>query len=94
MIKVDQATVEAEIVKVVEDININLKVGAVINATCCPGNIGFTSQILIDIMPSLEDALGIIIPHNQYIFFDKSTHRQLSIKEAAQKLIKVAKDGK
>lgn len=88
------ASVEAEIIKAVEDLNSNLKIGATVNAACCPGNVGFASQVLLTIMSRLEDSLGIIIPHNVYIFHDKDTHQQLSIKEAANKLIKVAKDGK
>lgn len=94
MVTLDLATVEAEIIKHVEDINVNLKIGATVTSTICPGSSGFTSQILVDMFSTLEDALGITIPHNQYIFFDKDKHKQLSIKEAAQKLIKVATDGK
>jgi hypothetical protein len=97
MITIDHTTVENEIIKVVEDLNVNLKIGAVVNANCCPGKSGFASQILVDIMADLEDALGISIPHNQYIFFDKvapKQFKQLTIKEAAQKLIKVATNEK
>ena len=93
MIKLDQKTVEDEIIKVVEDLKVNLKIWADINSACSPGEI-FTSQVLVDITPSLEDALGITIPLKEYIFFDKAKHRHLTVKEAAEKLIKIAKDGK
>jgi acyl carrier protein len=93
MITIDQAVVEDEIIKIVEDLNTNLKIGATVNKHCAPGRSGFASQILVDMMADLEDALGVTIPSNQYIFFDKTNHRQLTIKEAAQKLIKVATYG-
>lgn len=89
-----QATVEAEIIKAVEDVNKNLKIGATVNTSCCPGDDGFSSHILLHIMSRLQDTLGIIIPNNVYIFHDKDSHKQLSIEDAAIKLIKLAKHGK
>jgi len=94
MIKLEESTVESALIKEIDDLNRNLKIGATINTTCCPGNAGFASQVLLTIMSRLEDSLGIIIPHNVYIFHDKVSHKQLSIKEAANKLIRFAKDGK
>lgn len=91
MITIAQETVEQEIIKAVEEINTNLKIGASVNSDCCPGNIGISSQILITIMSRLEDSLGIQIPTNVYIFHDKSSHNQLSIGDAAKKLIKLSK---
>jgi len=94
MKKLDHKIVEAEIIKAVTDLNVNLKIGAEISTTCCPGNSGFASQVLLDLMVSLELALGVTIPLKEYIFFDKASHKQLTIKAAAEKLIKIAKDGK
>ncbi len=94
MVTLTQQTVEAEIVNAVEDLNKNLKIGATVNATCSPGNVGFASQVLLTIMSTLEINLGVTIPHNVYIFHDKSTNKQLTIKEAAKKLIKLAEYGK
>ena len=93
MKKLDHEIVEAEIMKAVKDVSIILKIGAEINISCNPGNI-FPSHVLLDLTPTLEIALGVTIPLKEYIFFDKSKHKQLSIKEAAEKLIKIAKYGK
>ena len=94
MVELAQDVVENEIIKVVEELNDKLSIGANINAGCSPGGIGIGSQILVTIMSRLEHALGITIPSNTYIFYDKKTHKQLSITEAAKKLIKVATNGK
>jgi len=42
-------------------------------------------------MAKLEDILNISIPENCYIFYEKASNKQLSIKEASLKLIKIAK---
>ncbi len=87
--KLVQAVVEAEIISAVEEINEHLKIGAKIDSGSCPGNIGgMSSQILLTIMSRLEDTLGIEIPPNIYIFHHKD--EQLSIQQAAEKLIKYA----
>ena len=90
MAKLIQAVVEAEIKSAVEEINNNLKIGAKIDSECRPGEIGISSQILLTIMSRLEDSLGVIIPSNVYLFHDKEK-QQLSIQDAAKKLIKFAK---
>lgn len=99
MVTIAQETVEQEIIKAVEELNSNMKLGANIDSACCPGEIkGISSQILVTIMSRLEDSLGVQIPSNVYIFHDKDTHSQLSIEAAAKKLIKLSKkvptDGK
>ncbi len=93
MVNLNKKTVVDTIINVVEDINKLLKIGAEINESCIPGNF-FASQVLVDLTPNLEEALGITIPLKEYIFFDKIKHRQLTIKEATEKLIKIAKNGK
>ena len=94
MATLSQAVVEAEIINAVEELNKNLKIGATVNGGCCPGNSGFASQVLLTIMTTLEVNLEITIPHNVYIFHDKKTHEQLSITQAAKKLIKIIEDEK
>lgn len=93
MVNINYEIVEQEITSVISEISNKLKIEVTIGIDSCPGSIGIKSQILITIMGRLENTLGISIPHNCYIFHDKKTKRQLSIKEAAQKLIKEAKDG-
>lgn len=90
-LKVD--LVENEITKAIEEINSILKIDANINISCCPGNIGISSQILVTLMGRLEGILNVKIPDNCYIFHDRKSQKQLTIKEAAQKLIKEAIDG-
>jgi hypothetical protein len=94
MVTITYSTVETEIIKVLEDLNTNLNIGATITSSLCPGNEGFASQALLTIMSTLEINLNIIIPHNIYIFYDKDKNKQLSIAEATKKLIKEAENGK
>ncbi len=94
MINIDQAIIENEIIKQVEDIKNNFNIQTDVDIDSCPGLIaGITSQILVTVISRLQPALGIIIPNNTYIFHNKEKNKQLTIKEAAQKLIKVAKNG-
>ncbi len=94
MIKINEDIVEAAIVKAVEDLNENLGIGASVSAGLCPGTSGFFSIALLDLYPTIADSLGIVIPVNKYIFQEEKTRRQLTIKEATQKLIQVAKYAK
>ncbi|TMU54814.1 hypothetical protein [Flagellimonas algicola] len=83
--------VENQIKKIVEEINSNLELNANVTVNTCPYDIGISSQILISVMAELEDVLEVAIPENCYIFHDKADNRQLSIREASLKLIKIAK---
>jgi len=95
MIKIDHAAVEDEIIKAVKEFSNKLNLEVVVDSDCSPGNIiGMSSQVLITVMGKIEEALDVSIPDTCYIFHDKVTKRQLTIKEAADKLIKIAKDGK
>lgn len=86
--------VENEIVKVVSSICKTLMIEMPIDINTCPGNIpGITSQILVTVMGKLQTFLCVTIPDNVYIFHDKKNNKQLSVKEAANKLIKTAKHG-
>lgn len=91
MVKIEHSVVENEIIKTVKGLSSLLMIDENIDADSCPGSIGFSSQVLITIMGRLEDTLNVFIPDNIYIFHDKVTHKQLTIKEAADKLIKLAK---
>jgi hypothetical protein len=52
------------------------------------------SQVLVTIIGRLEDLLQVKIPINCYPFFDKDLNKQLSIKEAAQILLKKIEHGR
>ncbi len=93
MANLDSTIVEKEIIKSVDAVRKKFKIDAVVNGDCSPGGIGIASQVLLNVMRRLEGTLGIAIPHNCYIFHDKKTKRQLTIKEAVEKLIKNATDG-
>ena len=85
--------VEKVIVDAIKEVKDMLKLDVSIDGDVCPGDIGISSQVLITVMGRVSNILGVSIPDNCYIFHDNET-QQLSIKEAAQKLINVAKDGK
>lgn len=89
MVKLKLDIVEMEITKIVEDVKSRMGIDAIITVNTCLNNIGITSQIQVSIMSRLEDILKVEIPNNCYIFYDKKEKKQLSIKEAAQKLIKL-----
>jgi hypothetical protein len=50
MIHLQQGKIEAEITKIVEEINAMLGLKAVITVNTCPDDIGISSQILISVM--------------------------------------------
>lgn len=83
--------VEEEVITIVKEICEALKINAVVDSEFCPGNY-IKSQVLLDSITTIGDALGVIIPNEYYVFSDKK--KQLSIKETVQKIIKVAKNGK
>lgn len=89
-----QSEVEAELVKIIDEVNKNIStVETDVDADCIPGHIGISSQILITIMGRVSNALEVVIPDDCYIFYDKKTNRQLTIREAAKKLIEKSTDG-
>lgn len=80
--------VEKEIIKAVDEIKRKLKIDAVIDSDCRPGEIaGIGSQILVTVIGRLASKLGVTIPNGCYIFNDPKTQKKLSVKEATQKLI-------
>lgn len=95
MISTPYEVVENEIKKIIGEIKKQFKLDQEINADCIPGNLeGVTSHILVTVTGRIANALGVVIPNSCYIFHNKKDDKQLSIKEATQKLIKFAKDGK
>ena len=92
MVDIQLIKAESAIIDVLEKINEAIDSEVVVNTDICPGSF-FKSQILVTAIGRIAKALEIIIPENCYIFFDKKLQKQLSIKEAAQKLLKEAKYG-
>lgn len=92
MITIEAELVEKEIIAVVTEICEALQIDGIIDRECCPGTF-IKSQVLLDSICNIEDALGIVIPVEYYVFSEKN-NRQLSIKETAEKILKVAKNGK
>lgn len=90
MVNLNHDLVEKEIIRAVEEINNNIQqVDAVIDEDFRPGNF-IMSQVLLTAMVRIGRALGIVIPDSCYIFHDKATKTQSTIKEATQKLLKEA----
>lgn len=92
MLDIKQEMAEQKIVKIIEEIRDTLEVDVSIDGNCSPGFF-FKSQVLVTAIGRVAVALNVIIPDKCYIFFDKQKNKQLTIKEAAQKLIKEAKNG-
>ena len=92
MVSIENHIVENAIIQEIEELKglSSVDANAEINNECKPGAIGVRSQILVDIMGKLEEVLNIIIPNNCYIFREKDGITELSIKKAAEKLIKIA----
>jgi acyl carrier protein len=96
MVKIENKIVEDAILEEIGKLRglSSVDAEAEIDKECKPGIIGVRSQILVDIMGKLEETLGVTIPNNCYIFRDGDGIRELTIREAAEKLIKIAKNAK
>jgi len=92
MVQIENYIVEDAIIKEVGKLKglSTVSPQAVIDQDCKPGVIGIRSQVLVDIMGILEEVLEIVIPNNCYIFRDRDGITELSIKDAAEKLKKMA----
>lgn len=90
MLVIDKNIVENEIIRAIEEIGSRLKIENKIDNESIPSFIGFSSIALITVMGVIEEKLNITIPNNCYIFIDQD-YKKLSIKEATDKLIKIAK---
>lgn len=91
MLIAENKIIEEEIISVMKEIGNRLKIDREITTESIPSFIGFTSMALITVMGLLEEKLDITIPNSCYIFVDQD-FKQLSIKGAAAKLIKIAKN--
>lgn len=93
MVDIQSHIVEDAILQEIEKLKglSSVEPDAEIDKLCKPGAIGVRSQILVDIMGKLEETLGIIIPNNCYIFRDRDGITELTVRQAAEKLIKIAK---
>lgn len=90
MVNLNYDLVKKEIIRAVEEINSNTQqVDAVIDEDFRPGNF-IMSQVLLTAMVRIGRAFSVLIPDSCYIFHDKKTKTQLTIKEATQKLLKEA----
>ena len=92
MLSIENHIVEEAILKEIESLKILPTVSseAEVNLECKPGVIGIRSMTLVDVMGKLEDVLNIKIPNSCYIFRDKDGITEFTIKQAAEKLIKIA----
>ncbi len=88
MITLEAEIIEKEVISIVEEICGTLKIEAIIDGQFCPGNY-IKSQVLLDAIGIIEEALGITIPNDCYIFSEKN-RTQLSIKDTVKKILKEA----
>ncbi|WP_342084846.1 hypothetical protein [Dyadobacter sp. OTU695] len=96
MLEADVHSVEKVILEELEKVKglSSVDTDVEINSDCKPGAIGIRSQVLVSIMGNLEEILNVTIPDTCYIFRDTDGIRELTVREAAEKLIKIAKDAK
>lgn len=91
MLKITATEAEQKIIEVVKKVASDMQVGMNVDADCIPGNL-IASYALVTAISRIADAINAIVPDNCYIFHERKTKRQLSIKEAALKLIKAGKN--
>ncbi|MCC2590299.1 hypothetical protein [Chryseobacterium sp. MFBS3-17] len=82
---------EKDIIEIIQEVCNHNEVNEVVNENFYPGNF-IMSQVLVSIFSQIEIKTGIEIPNDCYIFHDSKTKKQLSIKEAAIKLLKLSKN--
>lgn len=83
--------IEQQVSDVIKNICHNLNIDENITIDSYPGEF-ISSVVLISMaIPVVEAVTGIEIPPECYIFYDKESRKQLSIKNAVEKLIKVSK---
>lgn len=89
MISIEPDVIEKEVSAVIKEICTELEIDAIVDSKFRPGDF-IKSQVLLDTISTIEEALGISIPNEVYIFSEKD-RKQLSIQETVQKIINVAK---
>lgn len=82
---------EQEVISIIQDVCKHQEIEEVVNENFIPGNY-IMSQVLVSIFPQIEITTGITIPIDCYIFHDNKTKKQLNIKEAVSKLLKLSKN--
>jgi hypothetical protein len=81
--------IEKELVKAVQDAADHMGIAYTASGGTAPGGSGVGSQVLITVMCRVEAILDITIPDNCYIFHDRTSLRQLTIREASEKLYNI-----
>jgi hypothetical protein len=84
----DFDVIEAKLVEVVQGTADDMGISLKIDAGSIPGLMGLSSHALVAAMCRVEVALDVEIPVKCYIFLDNSL-RQLTIREASEKLFKI-----
>lgn len=85
--------IEEEIITIVKKVCEQQSINEEVNGEFCPGKF-IMSQVLVSIIPEIEIKTGMTIPVECYIFHDSNKSKeQLSIKNAAKKLLKIVRNG-
>lgn len=82
---------EKEVISIIQDVCKHQEIEEEVTANFVPGNY-IMSQVLVSIFPQIEIKTGITIPIDCYIFHDGKAKKQLNIKEAVSKLLKLIKN--
>lgn len=82
---------EKEIIEIIQEVCNHQEVEETVSEDFCPGNF-IMSQVLVSIFSQIEIKTSITIPNDCYIFYDFKSKKQLNIKEAATKLLKLSKN--
>ena len=83
------STIENEVLGYIQEVKAMLKIETPTSLDSCPGNT-LRSPVLFSVMVRIGYKLGMNIPINCYIFQDKCSKKQLSIREASKRLLKEA----
>ena len=84
--------IEQDVIDIVKEICDKHNIDKDVTAEFCPGNYIMSIVLVSVAIPTIEVKTGLNIPVDCYIFYDKKKNEQLSIKNAVQKLLKVAKN--
>jgi hypothetical protein len=84
---------EKDVISIIEDVCKHQEIKEIVNGNFIPGNY-IMSQVLVSIFSQIEITTGITIPIDCYIFHDGDAKKQLNIKEAVSKLLKLSKTKK
>lgn len=82
--------IEKDVISIIQDVCAIEDINEIVNANFVPGNY-LMSQVLVSIFCQIEIKTGITIPIDCYIFHDSDKKKQLNIKDAATKLLKLSK---